>query len=252
MLSTPAHKMNPLRAVIFDFFGTLVPNFTVSGHKDVLRGMARALGAPTEGFLEHWLASFEQRATGVFPDVRSNIEAVCRIVGVLAADSQYETARRLRFDFEKQHTVPRPTAIQTLKSLRASGIKTGLISDCSTELPAIWPSTAFAALFDTAVFSCQVKMRKPNPEIYLHTCRLLEVEPTQCLYVGDGGSRELSGARAVGMMAVLLAAAEEQNNANTHRVDGEEWTGPRIYELQELLGMLKNNTGMSSLAQPPD
>jgi hypothetical protein len=27
--------------------------------------------------------------------------------------------------------------------------------------------------------------------------------------------------------------------------------GPRIYQLQELLGMLKNNTEMSSLAQPP-
>ena len=40
-----------LKAVLFDFFGTLVPNFMLSEHKAVLREMAGAAGAPAEPFV---------------------------------------------------------------------------------------------------------------------------------------------------------------------------------------------------------
>ena len=62
--------MKPYRAVLFDFFGTLVPNFKLSEHKSLLREMASAVGAPAEPFVERWLgrlrsgqrACFRQRA----------------------------------------------------------------------------------------------------------------------------------------------------------------------------------------------
>ena len=233
--------MIALRAVVFDFFGTLVPNFTVSGHKEVLRQMARATGAPVEGFVEGWLGTFNQRATGVFPTTRSNIEAVCLALNVAPEDHQYEAAVRLRYDFERQQVAPRATAISTLQVLRSLGLKTCLVSDCSPELPQIWPDTPFAPLFDSTVFSCCVKIRKPNREIYIEACRRLKVEPRECLFVGDGGSRELSGATEAGMSAVLLASPDEQDNADTHRVDEEKWTGRKISDLVELLPLLKQS-----------
>jgi len=117
-------------------------------------------------------------------------------------------------------------------------LKTCVVSDCSPELPLLWSETPFAPLFDAAVFSCDLGVRKPNPKIYLEACRRLNVEPAECYFVGDGGSRELSGAAELGMHAVLLAAPEEQNNSDTHRIDGEEWRGPAIYDLKDLLLML--------------
>src|SRR5262249_49600694 len=148
-------------------------------------------------------------------------------------------AAQLRLDFERRQTAPRPTAISTLQAVRSLGLKTCVVSDCSTELPQIWHETPFAPLLDSAVFSCCIEIRKPNPEIYLEACRKLALEPAQCLYVGDGGSRELSGATEVGMSAVLLASPEDQNNADFHRIDGEDWTGRKISDLKDLLLILE-------------
>src|SRR5262249_6912929 len=162
--------------VIFDFFGTLVPNFPQSAHKDMLRQMACLTGAPVELFVEGWLATFHHRASGIFPTTRANIEAVCRALNVAPDNHQYEAAAQLRLDFERRQTAPRPTAISTLQAVRSLGLKTCVVSDCSTELPQIWHETPFAPLLDSAVFSCCIKIRKPNPEIYLEACRKLALE----------------------------------------------------------------------------
>lgn len=229
-----------VRAVLFDFFGTLVPNFLLSAHKNVLRQMAGAAGAPAEPFVEHWLATFEQRATGVFPTARENIRAVCGSLNVIPRDEQYEAAMRLRLNFEKLHIAPRATALSTLRSIKSLGLKTCVVSDCSPELPQLWNETPFAPFFDAAVFSCDVGIRKPHPKIYLEACRRLGVEARECFFVGDGGSRELLGATDLGMRAVLLAVPEEQNNSDTHRIDAEEgWCGPTIYDLKELPGLIE-------------
>ena len=45
-------------------------------------------------------------------------------------------------------------------------------------------------------------MLKPDPEIYLLSLSRLGVTPSDALFVGDGGSRELEGAKAVGMKTV--------------------------------------------------
>lgn len=231
--------MKPLRAVLFDFFGTLVPNFLLSEHKALLREMAALVGAPAEPFVEQWLATFEERATGVFPTARENIHAVCQTIDVVPTEQRCDAAVRLRLKFEKRHIAPWPSALATLRAVRALGLKTCVVSDCSPELPQIWSGTPFAPLFDAAVFSCELGIRKPNPKIYLEACRRLRVEPVECLFVGDGGSRELTGAAAVGMRAVLLTAPEEQNNADTHRIDGEEWQGSVVEDLGDLLRIIE-------------
>ena len=227
--------MNLCRAVLFDFFGTLVPNFLLSDHKALLREMANAVGAPAEPFVERWLATFEERATGVFPTARENIHAVCTTLNVRPTEQQCADAVRLRLEFEERHIVPQPAALSTLRAVTALGLKTCVVSDCSPELPQIWNDTPFAPLFDATVFSCDVGIRKPNPKIYLEACRRLGVGPEECLFVGDGGSGELTGAAAVGMRAVLLAWPAERNNPDTHRIDAEEWRGTTIHGLEEVL-----------------
>ena len=46
---------------------------------------------------------------------------------------------------------------------------------------------------------------KPAPAIFRQCAQMLDVKPEDCLYVGDGGSQELTAARALGMRAVQAA-----------------------------------------------
>ena len=68
----------------------------------------------------------------------------------------------------------------------------------------------------------------------------LGVKLGDCLYIGDGSSKELTGAAAAGMNPVLVRHPEE-DNPGVHRVDseGSEWDGPVISSLYEVLELIK-------------
>jgi putative hydrolase of the HAD superfamily len=57
---------------------------------------------------------------------------------------------------------------------------------------------------DAVVFSYELGVRKPDPRIYRHALDALGARPEDTLFVGDGGSDEHRGARAVGMRSVLV------------------------------------------------
>ena len=42
----------------------------------------------------------------------------------------------------------------------------------------------------------------PDPAIYLAVCTFLQVAPTDCIYVGDGGDGELPAAANLGMSVI--------------------------------------------------
>jgi putative hydrolase of the HAD superfamily len=232
-------EAHEIKAVVFDFFGTLVPNFSLKTHTSVLRKMAAMAGAPVEPFVHRWFSTFTERVTGVFQDVESNIRSICNEFGVEPSGSECARAAELRFAYERQHIIPRPSAESTLRDLRKRGYKTALISDCSSELPVLWKETVFPPLFDVTVFSCLAGMKKPNPSIFRLACKELQVACESCVYVGDGGSKELSGAADVGMVPILLLDEQEQNNADTHRVDGEVWKGQTVSDLKDLIPYLE-------------
>jgi len=53
---------------------------------------------------------------------------------------------------------------------------------------------------DGCFYSNELGRRKPDPEVYLHVCRTLDVAPAEVAFFDD--SREnVAGARAVGMHA---------------------------------------------------
>ena len=57
-------------------------------------------------------------------------------------------------------------------------------------------------LFDAAVISGDVGLRKPDPAIYTLTAERLGLEPEACVFVDDLGGN-LKPARALGMATVL-------------------------------------------------
>jgi putative hydrolase of the HAD superfamily len=97
-----------------------------------------------------------------------------------------------------------PLMLDALDRLRAARIRTGLVSDAAADDVESWERSPLAERLDVAVFSYRIGVRKPDPRIYQLALDALEVNPTQALFVGDGGSNEHRGARDLGMQTVLV------------------------------------------------
>jgi len=137
----------------------------------------------------------------------------------------------VRVEYTRRELAPRPDAVATLTRLKEAGLKLGLISDCSSEVPLLWDETPFARLIQVPIFSATARLKKPDPRIYLLACERLGVSPEDCLYVGDGDSRELTGAAGVGMSPVLIKAPQH----NAPKIDPDMWAGPPVSSLSEVL-----------------
>jgi putative hydrolase of the HAD superfamily len=201
--------------------------------------MASILGVPPGDFRRLWLDTFRERTAGVHPTPRDSIAYICRKLDVDVSEARVEQAARVRLDYTVRSFRPRAGAVEVLTRLKSDGYKTGLISDCSGEIPRIWNDTPFTPLLDVTVFSCQAGIKKPDPRIYLMATEQLAVKPEECLYIGDGSSRELTGASQVGMHPVLIRLPDDAE-ADAHRVDAEtdDWDGPEISSLKEVLTLL--------------
>ena len=225
-------------AVIFDLFGTLVDLFPYQEYQHELREMAKVLCAPPDDLVRLWRDTWEERATGAIPTLEAIIEHLCHTLGLQPTEAQLAAAARIRLALTQRNLTPRRDAVATLEWLKTSGVKTGLISDCTCEVPLLWPATPFAPLIEAPVFSCAVGLKKPAPQIYEIACERLGVRPEDCLYVGDGSSRELTGAAAVGMTPVLIRVPHEDTH-EALRYEAEDWEGPMIRALSEVRGLLE-------------
>jgi putative hydrolase of the HAD superfamily len=217
----------PVRAVVFDLFGTLIDDSQPADYGDFLAETARLLGTDRERFEEAWNAHDVARYTG---SIDALFEAIGRELGV----TDYAPALALRLHRLRELLVPRPDAVSTLTELRARGFKLGMISNASSELSALWAKSTFEPLFDAVLFSADERMMKPDRRLYLRMAELLEVAPEECLFVGDGAYRELQGAAAAGMSPVLIRAPhDEWEHEGTIG-----WDGPRVSSLSEVLALV--------------
>jgi putative hydrolase of the HAD superfamily len=197
--------MPAYQAVVFDFFGTL----TRSVHRGPQHAeIARTLGCDPDAVLGVLDRTFQVRARGHLGSAEATLRWVTEQAGGSPRTAQLRAAVPARVDALKADTRLRADAESVLRDIKRRGLRTALISDCTHELPAFLPSLAIAPLLDVSVFSVELGRCKPDPLIYLEACRRLGVAPGDCLYVGDGGSRELTGAAAAGMTPVRLAAAD--------------------------------------------
>ena len=211
------------RAVIFDLWQTLVP-WDVMAANQFYDKMADAAGIEQERFREAWLSNRRSREIGPIED------HLRELFTGLGAEPDLGEILAMRLDWTKRSLQPRPDALETLAELRRRGHRLGLITVCSEDVPNVWPETPFAGLFDATVFSCSEGVAKPDPRIYEIACERLGVEPSECLFVGDGANDELPGAERAGMTALQLRAPGEPLTP-----DGEAWMGPSIERLTDVL-----------------
>ena len=185
-----------IKAVIFDMFETLVTLFT--GRTYFSENIAADLGQPLEAFRKCWHETEKDRTLGKY-SMEEGLAISLKNLGAWSQENVELVCREALSD--TFNDIP-AESLWLLKKLHEKGLKMGLITNTfSDECDMIRNSPLFP-LFDAAMISYEQGLSKPDPEIYRRAMQALGVTPEECLYVGDGGSHELTGARELGMKAV--------------------------------------------------
>ena len=225
-----------IRAVVFDFYGTLAPGRSAAAQTVARSEQAAALGVDPAEFDAELNRTMDERFRGVGGSVGGQLAWVARRLGVEPTPEAIDAAAAVRLEHEGRFAVPRPDAEPVLRTLHERGLRIGVVSDCSAELPAHFADLPIARYVDAPVFSFVTGHRKPAPENYLACCAALDVAPTECVYVGDGGSNELAGARAVGMRAIHLDVAAEADSPVYEK--HTRWDGETVSSLTAVLALV--------------
>lgn len=225
------------RAVLFGLHDTLIPSGTKAERAAMARGMGADLGIDPAAFASAVAETLDERTRGLLADVHHTVRYLSRRLGAVPTESQVEAAIRRRLDFALSlHAAT--WALPTLGALRTRGFRLGLVSDSCCATTEVWPDSPLNEYFDAVSFSCQTGVRKPGSGAYMVAAAALEVATSECVYVGDGGSHELSGAEALGMRAVRFQPVDPAQQAEIAADPDPEWSGPTISDLGELVGMI--------------
>jgi putative hydrolase of the HAD superfamily len=211
----------------------LVDEFPSSADRMNLE-LAAALAIPIEPFMQIWRQTSDMRTSGVFQTVEESLKYACGTIGAPVTKEQIDEAVAIRLRHTRRALEPRPGAVSTLAQLKNQGHKLALLSNCSIEIPILWPETAFADLIDQPVFSSRECLKKPDPRIYRLVCERLGVMPQDCLYVADGENYELKAAAAVGIHPLLIRTPSREILGEVLR-EAREWKGDIIAALSEVL-----------------
>jgi putative hydrolase of the HAD superfamily len=198
------------KAVLFDLFHTLVsvPPPALVGEPLV----SEILGVSSADW--HRLYYEDDVFGRCLGHVHDGVEAMRQVTHAL--DPTVDEARILaavesrRRRFELGLIGVEPTTLDALDRLRAAGVQIGLISDAGADDVESWERSPLRNRLDVTIFSYQLGSRKPDPRIYRRGLDALGVHPGDALFVGDGGSDEHRGARAVGMRSVLVTRLVER------------------------------------------
>ena len=155
-----------IRAIIFDCFGVLTQDnwkdFWTSLPNEKLQSDARELSRKHDNGLIT-LDEFTEQLVELTNKPVNDVSAIFRDTGPIKNVQLIEYIKKLKLEY-----------------------KIGLVSNIGTswiEDELLTPDEQ--ALFDTSIYSYQVSMIKPNPEIYLLATSQLNVEPNECVFVDD-------------------------------------------------------------------
>jgi putative hydrolase of the HAD superfamily len=118
-----------------------------------------------------------------------------------------------------------PDAEPALRELRSHGLRLVAASNWDSSLPEVLERTGLAPLLDGVVSSADAGATKPAHQLFRAALGVAEVEAAEALHVGDSPDKDVDGALALGMRAVLL----ERDGRVPHGV-----TVPVISTLAEL------------------
>ncbi|MGX2997357.1 HAD family hydrolase [Streptomyces sp. JNUCC 64] len=237
-----------VKAVVFDFYGTLVRMVEPMppSHASVFRRLG--LGAYAERWGDQWSVGpadgEDHRAHSVDEETYRAWEVERLRSRAVARGVPEEAAGPLAVELDRAVKSLRvaafPDVAPALARLREDGVKVVLCSNWYWDLDRAVAECGLTDLVDAAVTSARAGVRKPHPLIYRTALDAGGVEPGQALFVGDMWEADVVGPLALGIEAVHLWRPDRA-------VDGVAPPLPdrahRIGSLDALPGLLRPEPG---------
>ena len=200
------------RAVLLDALGTLVTfappaprlRAELRARLGVDVGAGRAANAIAAEIAYYRAHLHEGRDATSLADLRRRCaEAMRPALGPVAAAADGDALvaallAALRFE-------PFPDAPDTLRALRAAGLRAVVVSNWDVSLHERLAETGLAPLLDGAVASAEVGAAKPEPAIFAAALQIARAAPADAWHVGDTPEVDVAGALRAGVRPVLLA-----------------------------------------------
>lgn len=103
----------------------------------------------------------------------------------------------------KNNCVPFPNLIPMLGELKETGLQLGMITNGKGQfqLDNI-RALGIENYFDTILVSEWEGIKKPDPRIFMKALAQLNVQPNECIFVGDHPENDIKAARNVGMKGI--------------------------------------------------
>ena len=188
-----------IKAVIFDMFETLITLF--EGRTYFSENIAEDLGIPLDTFRKAWHSNERERTIGKY-SMKEGVDLTLKAAGAWSEENVEQVVRKRREALGDTFNAIPKASLELLKTLRQKGLKVGLITNTFSDECEMIKASPLFPLFDVALISYETGLCKPDPKVYEAMIERLGVKSEECLYVGDGGSRELFGARDAGMQAL--------------------------------------------------
>ncbi len=214
---TGAADGGPVQAVIFDWGGTITPWHEVDiGEQWRVFAREYHLDEQNAGLVDDlaqriWAAESAGWQRGRSHGASARIEDILAEAGIVADDPRGAAGLTAYQRFWEPHTWTDPQIRPLWVSLRAKGIRVGVLSNT------IWSRDYHRGIFerdgvldlvDGDVYSSETPWVKPQREIFLEAARVVDVDPRACVYVGDRGYEDVLGPQSAGMRAILVPHSE--------------------------------------------
>ncbi len=123
-------------------------------------------------------------------------------------------ARQLGYEVDAQAVMaairgePRPEMVEAVRFCRLRFKTAALTNNFAPSRERPEANSGIYALFDVLIESSKVGVRKPDPRFYEIACELLEVAPTEAVFLDDLGIN-LKSARQMGMHTIKVVSGPQ-------------------------------------------
>jgi HAD superfamily hydrolase (TIGR01509 family) len=238
----------PIRAVLFDFAGTLFSDRALRDiHLAQLRFVADACAVEID---DAALRAAYRRGIGIAARAlmarpcyshrelfASAFREMAVALGASIDDATANEAVDRQYQATTEHAALRLDVRSTLEGLRARGIHTQIVSNIDDEqLQPMVRRLGLDALLDAWTSSDEAGSCKPDAQIFAYALAKAGCDARAALFVGDTVAHDVVGPAAVGMATAWLLADVEPKDDAGHPADYE------IAALREVLAIVDART----------
>lgn len=105
--------------------------------------------------------------------------------------------------------IPVPGMAQLVRELKEAGYSVYLLSNASYRQHEYWPRVPGSEYFDGTLISADVKLVKPEREIYELMCRTFDLKADECVFIDDA-TINIEGAERVGIHGIVFHGDTEE------------------------------------------